>query len=118
MELTKEQEVLQQVINEAWENENFKTQLLENPVAAIENLTGTAVNLKGNIKMVVVDQSDSNTFYFNIPPQPSLDSQQLSEHQLEMVAGGVGNPLEWFNNAKKKVNEVIDAVNTVIDIIT
>jgi len=45
MELTKEQKVLQQVVNEAWENETFKQELLKNPHEAIQKLTGQQVQL-------------------------------------------------------------------------
>jgi len=87
MELTKQQEVLQQVINEAWENETFKAELLANPVAAIENLTGEKLDLKGK-QLIVRDQTDEKTIYINIPQQQNLEDVELNEEQLEAVAGG------------------------------
>jgi len=89
MELTKEQEVLQQVINEAWKNETFKAELLVNPVAAIENLTGEKLDLKGK-KLFVRDQTDEKTIYINIPQEQNLEDVELNEEQLEAVAGGAG----------------------------
>ena len=84
MKLTKEQQVLQQVINEAWENESFKAELMTNPLAAIEKLTNEKLDLKGK-ELIVRDQTDENTIYINIPAEKS----QLSEEQLEVIAGGV-----------------------------
>ena len=89
MELTKEQEVLQQVINEAWENEAFKAELMANPVAAIENLTGEKLDLKGK-ELIVRDQTDESTIYINIPQEQNLEDVELNEEQLEAVAGGKG----------------------------
>ena len=66
MEFTREQEVLQQVINEAWENKAFKAELMANPVAAIENLTGEKLDLKGK-ELIVRDQTDESTIYINSP---------------------------------------------------
>ena len=54
MELTKEEDVFQQVINEAWEDESFKKELIANPAAATEKLIGEKINLRGK-KMVVRD---------------------------------------------------------------
>ena len=92
MELTKNQEKFQKVIAEtlveAWENETFKQELMESPIESMEKLTGEKINFKENTKVVVTDQSDSSTFYFNIPSKPELDDLELTEEQLELVAGG------------------------------
>jgi len=87
MELTKEQQVLQQVINEAWENETFKTELMASPVAAIENLTGEKLDLNGR-ELIVRDQTDEQTIYINIPAEQKLEDVELNDAQLEAVAGG------------------------------
>ena len=87
MELTRAQEVLQQVINEAWENETFKTELMANPLVAIEKLTGQQLDLKDK-ELVVRDQTDENTIYINIPAEEHLEDLELTEEQLEAVAGG------------------------------
>lgn len=90
MEITKEQQVLQQVINEAWENEDFKAELMANPVAAIEKLIGEKLDLKGK-ELIVRDQTDESTIYINIPAEQNLEDVELNDAQLETVAGGV-NP--------------------------
>ena len=92
MEVSKNQkkikETLTQVLAEVWENESFKKKLIESPIEAIVKLTDEKLNLKEGVKMVVVDQSEKDTFYFNIPARPNLNDIELSEEQLEMVAGG------------------------------
>jgi len=87
MELTKEQEVLQQVINEAWENEVFKKELMANPVKAIEKLTGEKLQLPEGKTLAVRDQTDEEAIYINIPPTAEVDTE-LNEDELEKVAGG------------------------------
>lgn len=87
MEITKEQQVLQQVINEAWENETFKAELIANPVEAIEKLTGEKLDLNGR-ELIVRDQTAEDTVFINIPAAPEVDAE-LNEAQLEAVAGGV-----------------------------
>ncbi|MEO1012686.1 MAG: NHLP leader peptide family RiPP precursor [Bacteroidota bacterium] len=89
MELTQEQKLLQQVINEAWENKTFKKELLADPVAAIEQLTGQQLELPEGKELVVRDQTHENTIYINIPAEPHLEEMELNEAQLEAVAGGM-----------------------------
>ena len=88
MEFTREQQLFQQIINEAWENESFKAALLENPVDAIETLTGKKLNLPEGKTLVVRDQTDENTVYINIPAAVDTADVELNEEQLEAVAGG------------------------------
>jgi hypothetical protein len=92
MEITdkqnKSQELLAKALKESWKNEAFKKELIANPIDAIENLTGEKLNLKAGSKMVVTDQSKKDTFYFNIPKSTSLEDVELTEEQLEAVAGG------------------------------
>ena len=88
MEITKTQEVLQKIITKAWEDEAFKKELIENPVNAIEELTGEKINLPEGKTIVVKDQTDASVVFINIPTEPSLESMELNEEQLEAVAGG------------------------------
>ncbi len=89
MEITKEQQLFQQVINEAWENESFKKELMTAPVAAIEKLTGEKVSLPAGKTLVVRDQTDAETVFINIPAAPATEDVELNEAQLEAVAGGI-----------------------------
>ncbi|WP_299618550.1 NHLP leader peptide family RiPP precursor [uncultured Tenacibaculum sp.] len=96
MELTKEQELLQEVIHKAWEDESFKQELVANPVAAIEKLTGQQVNLPEGKTLVVRDQTNESTVYINIPAEPNMEDVELNEDQLEAVSGGTINPWVTF----------------------
>ena len=87
MELTKEQKLLQQVVNKAWEDKAFKEELVANPITAIEKLTGEKVNLPEDKTLVVRDQTNESTVYINIPAKQN--DVELNEEQLEAVAGGV-----------------------------
>lgn len=98
MELTQEQKLNAQVIERAWEDAQFKSELLANPVEAMEKLTGNKISLSEGQKLVVVDQSDASTVYFNIPRKVELNSLELTEEQLEMVAGGI-SPTFYFGFA-------------------
>mgnify|MGYP006095029751 CR=1 FL=1 len=90
MEFTQEQKLFQQVVNEAWNNESFKKELLANPLVAIEKLTGQKLNLPDGKTFVVRDQTDESTVYINIPTPKMRDDVELNEEQLEAVAGGNG----------------------------
>lgn len=92
MELTKEQKVTQQVIAEAWSNPDFKAELINSPIKAIQKLTGATIKLpEGVNRMEVADQSDPTCTYFNIPVELNMDDVELTDAQLEIVAGGSGN---------------------------
>ncbi|MFD0862936.1 NHLP leader peptide family RiPP precursor [Sungkyunkwania multivorans] len=91
METTREQQLFETIVNEAWENETFKADLIENPVSAIEKLTGEKLNIPEGKKLVVRDQTDAATVYINIPAKPEMEDVELNEEQLEAVAGGCYN---------------------------
>lgn len=91
MELTKKQQIVQQVITEAWNNPTFKQELIAAPIRAIKNLTGETVKLPNGVeRMEVVDQTDTTCSYFNIPAPPNMDNVELTDEQLDVVAGGGG----------------------------
>ncbi len=89
MEITHEQKLNAQVVQRAWEDAQFKRELVANPVETMEKLTGQKINLPEGHKLVVVDQSDERTVYFNIPQKVDFNALELTEEQLEMVAGGI-----------------------------
>jgi hypothetical protein len=89
MEITQDQKLNSQVIQKAWEDTQFMNELVANPVASIEKLTGHKISLPEGQKLVVVDQSDASTVYFNVPRKIDFDTLELTEEQLEMIAGGI-----------------------------
>ena len=95
MEITKEQKLFQRIITTAWEDNAFKQELIDNPVKAIEKLTGEKVQLPEGKTSVVQDQTDESTVYINIPAEQNMDNVELNEEQLEAVAGGSEWPITF-----------------------
>jgi len=91
MEVKTAQQVLQLVISKAWEDQTFRKELIENPVTAIESLTGAKIILPEGKELIVADQSDNSKIFVNIPSEPDLENMELSEDQLEAIAGGGQN---------------------------
>lgn len=82
------QAVMGSIIAKCWEDSSFKTNLVNSPVSTIEAFTGTAVDLPKGVKLVVNDQTDPSYVHINIPAKPNLDNLELTDEQLETVAGG------------------------------
>lgn len=105
MESTKENQLFNTIVKKAWEDESFKKELLKNPTLAIESLTGEKLDLPKGKTLVVRDQSNGDRIYINIPSKPNMDDLQLTEEQLEAVAGGVD------------IGNLIDLVDTINDLL-
>jgi len=60
-DIKKGNEFMQTLIEKSWESAAFKEQLINNPVATIEEVMDTQVNK--NVKIVVEDQTDSSIIY-------------------------------------------------------
>lgn len=84
----RKQEVIEVIISKAWEDINFRKELIADPVKAIEKLTGVKVVLPEGKSLIVNDQTDKSKIYVNIPAEPEIESMELTEEQLEAVAGG------------------------------
>lgn len=81
-------ELVRVLAQKAWDSAEFKTELINNPIATIEKVTGkNLANL--NKTIVVEDQTDANVIYINIPAKVDMTELELTEEQLEMIAGGV-----------------------------
>lgn len=61
-----------QVIQKAWEDQEFKEKLLNDPKTAIREALG--ISLPENIKIKAVEET-SDEFYLIIPPSPSVMAQ-------------------------------------------
>ncbi|UZO82166.1 hypothetical protein NBT05_06750 [Aquimarina sp. ERC-38] len=90
MKYSKAQKVLEATLREAWTNPSFKENLIANPIPEIEKLTGEKINVPVGKMLVVIDQTDTNTIYLILPPQPDFEDIELDEAQLEIIAGGGG----------------------------
>ena len=88
MEFTQEQKLYGEIVQKAWDDAQFKSELVANPVATIEKLTGQTLNLPEGKTLVVRDQTDESTVYINLPAKPNTEDVELNEDQLEAMAGG------------------------------
>lgn len=88
MEFTQNQKMYSQIVQKAWDDPQFKSELMVNPVQAIEKVTGKKLDLPEGKTIVVRDQTEESTVYINIPVKPNTDDVELNEEQLEVVAGG------------------------------
>lgn len=76
------------IISRCHDDESFKNKLMATPVAAIEEFTGSEYHLPEGKKFKVTDQSDPQYIYINIPRKLEVDDMELSDEELEQVAGG------------------------------
>jgi hypothetical protein len=79
-------ELIKTLAQKAWESSAFKNQLVSEPIPTIESATG--ISILPNAKIVVEDQTDESIIYLNIPRRVNIDELELTDEQLEMVAGG------------------------------
>jgi hypothetical protein len=80
------QKAILTVINKAWDDAQFLATLVASPKAAIATATGLKV--PDDVDIVVSNMSDANKVYITIPPKPNFDDMELTDEQLEQVAGG------------------------------
>lgn len=93
----KAQEFLYKIYKKAWEDTRFKENLIRNPVDTLNKFTGKKADLPKDKTVLVVDQTNPNHIYINIPAKPNLEDIELSEEQLEMVSGG-NTDLPWYTD--------------------
>jgi len=79
------------VIMRAWKDDAFRRELLSDPKAAIARLTGKP--LPAGVK-VVVHEETATTLHLCLPARPAkaAGAGELSDAELEAVAGGGGDP--------------------------
>ena len=106
MELTREQELLNTILQKAWEDEDFKSELMANPVESIRKLTGKEITLPDGKSMIVNDQTDATVIHLNIPPKPNMEDVELNEEQLDMVSGG-GDPPPIIMDPSASLTELL-----------
>ena len=86
------QQLERKLIEKAMKDEAFRKQLIENPSATIEEETGTKLPEIFTIKVL---EEDLQTVYLILPQKPVQNSEmELSEAELESVAGGTGGAEE------------------------
>jgi hypothetical protein len=73
------------IIPQAWKDDAYKQELLSNAKTVIEREFG--VQLPDELNVHVMEE-DSTNLYFVLPARPNLSNAELSEDQLEAIAGG------------------------------
>ncbi len=80
------QEFESELVIKAWQDEDFKQELINNPKIVYERELGKQAPEGFQITIV---QEQPNHIYLVLPVKPDLESsQELSEEALEAVAGG------------------------------
>ncbi|NWF60348.1 MAG: NHLP leader peptide family natural product precursor [Fischerella sp.] len=102
----------QKLIQQAWENETFKQELLSNPRAVYARESKEELPKELEIEVI---QESANKIYLVLPnnPAPATTSGELSEADLETVAGGscryssreYEESCSWFSASKKRSAE-------------
>lgn len=80
------QSIEQEIRVKSLKDSEFRQHLLENPKSAIEAAMG--VNIPETLNIKVIEES-ANHLVLTVPPALSDGGNELSEEQLEAVAGGV-----------------------------
>lgn len=74
------------IIAKAWSDDDFCRKFLEDPKGQFEEHLST--KLPESLIMEAY-QEDSNHLYFVIPAKPQMDLDELSDEDLEKIAGGI-----------------------------
>ena len=74
------------IIAKAWKDKAYKQELLTNPQAVLSREFG--VEFPQEVKIQVLEEN-STSLYFVLPMSPMAITEELSEDQLEAIAGGL-----------------------------
>jgi hypothetical protein len=78
--------VERRIIEKSLQDESFRQWLLDDPKAALEEELGT--RLPGEVRVVAVEET-ADTVYLRLPlASPVREGEELSDRELEEVAGG------------------------------
>ncbi len=105
------QDIEAHMIAQAWKDDAYKQELLSNSKAVIEREFGVQLPAKVNVHVM---EEDSTNLYFVLPSRPNLSNTELSDEQLEAVAGGSLTPLNFvadtYTDLKDFGGEIYKAV--------
>jgi hypothetical protein len=90
--------VVMDLIQTSQLDNNFKEDFILNPQISIESKLGKKINFPKNVSIFVEDQSNPSIIFLNIPREPELEDFELTEEDLEKVAGG-STPLCYIGGA-------------------
>ena len=90
--ITRRLERDEQVLSRALGDADFRKELIESPRASLSSLYGVAIPENADIR---VFEESSNSHYVVIPPDLTRMTEELTDAQLEAVAGGWFLQLAW-----------------------
>lgn len=102
---TTAQEAVKAIVSKCWEDVTFRQELVSSPVETLEKYSGHKLNIPAGKELIVVDQTDASKLYLNIHAKPNIDDLELTDEQLELVAGG-----EWIFIGGIVVGIVVGAI--------
>ena len=79
------QDIESNIIVKAWKNESYKQELLANPKTIFQQEFG--VNFPEELTVQVKEESPT-CFYFVLPISPPIKDSEISEEELNSIAGG------------------------------
>ena len=103
-----------EIIAKAWKDEGYKKELLSNPKKVIGREFRITFPEQTNVQVL---EENLSTLYFVLPMRPDLSAAELSEEQLEMIAGG-GLEAAWesiYNTGKDLGQTLAEAGEAVVD---
>ena len=90
--MSKNESVFAKIIAKAWRDPAFKAELIANPAAALK---AEGIDVPAGMAVTVLENTDKH-FHLVLPPVPT---DELSEDDLEAVAGGRRMPPPFMNFA-------------------
>ncbi|MEH1770602.1 MAG: NHLP leader peptide family RiPP precursor [Nostoc sp.] len=97
------QDIEARIIAKAWKDEAYKQELLTNPKAVIAREFG--VEFPADVKVQVLEENPTS-LHFVLPMSPVAIAQELSEEELEAIAGGanaIAKLSKWVANNQGKL---------------
>ncbi|HEX5454138.1 MAG TPA: class IIb bacteriocin, lactobin A/cerein 7B family [Stellaceae bacterium] len=79
-------ELEEKIVARAWKDDDFRRKFLADPKRQFELHLGT--KLPDHLQITAHEESD-NTLHFVIPHKPAQNLDELSDEELEKVAGGL-----------------------------
>ncbi|MEO0581439.1 MAG: NHLP leader peptide family RiPP precursor [Bacteroidota bacterium] len=83
------QQLVAPLVERTYTDEAFKAEFIANPFEVIQRETGASFELPDKVEFKVLDQSNPYAIY--IPLLVNEDALELTDEELEMIAGGEGD---------------------------
>ena len=82
-------DIIATTLIKAWEDDDFKEELLAAPIDTIERLTGERIRFNTELYPAINSQPIFENYVIPIPSYVTYEDVELSEQELDLAAGGV-----------------------------